>query len=403
MNNRHGKTGITGFGLCLALCGSVGTQAGTTNETAAAASNEFAFRVARQLAREQASANVFVSPYSISTALQMVRNGAAGETRKEMDRALALTDMNPEDLAKAFRDVDRSIRKDASHAVLNIANSIWYAPNIQLKPEFLSLNKDFYHAKLNALDFTDPRASGMINAWVDQETRGRIKKLFDGPLSDATGAVLANAIYFKGTWENKFEQSKTLERPFNLLYQHQKTVPMMEQSRRFRYLETAGFQAVWLPYTGSQLGMYILLPAKGSTPLNLLSNMNGGKWKNDILPRFQMREGMVRLPKFRLEFAAELKPTLMALGMRRAFEGGADFSAMASGAMRLEAVKHKAFVEVNEEGTEAAAATGAAVSLVSGEPVKEKPFEMIVDRPFFFAIEDAPTGAILFTGIVQEP
>ena len=243
----------------------------------------------------------------------------------------------------------------------------------------------------------------MINKWVDQETRGRIKKLFDGPLSDATGAVLANAIYFKGTWENKFDEKKTEDRPFNLQYQQQKPVPMMEQSRRFPYLETEGFQAVSLAYAGSKLRMFVLLPSKDSNPLNLLSNLNGGNWKTDTLPRFQTREGMLRLPKFRLEFGTELKPSLMALGMQRVFGGGADFSAMATEPMRLDAVKHKAFVEVNEEGTEAAAATGAAIALVSAAPPKPKPFQMIVDRPFVFLIEDASSGSILFAGAVVEP
>jgi serpin B len=320
-----------------------------------------------------------------------------------MDQTLALTGIGSEDLAKAYRETDSSIRKDASTALLNIANSIWYAPGVQLKPAFLALNRDFYHAKLNTLDFTDPRASGMINKWVDQETRGRIKKLFNGPLSGATGAVLANAIYFKGSWENKFEESRTQDRPFNLQYQQQKTVPMMEQSRSFRYLETNGLQAVRLPYAGSKLGMYVLLPAKESSPLNLLSNLDGGKWKNEILAQFAARDGMLRLPKFRLEFEAELKPSLTALGMSRAFTDGADFSAMAAEPMKVDAVKHKAFVEVNEEGTEAAAATGALMVPTAAMPQPLKPFQMIVDRPFLFVIEDAPTHSILFMGVVVDP
>jgi serpin B len=392
----------TGLSSWIALI-AVSAAAGTANQVVGDGTTEFAFRLVRQLAKEQPSANIFVSPYSISAALQMVRNGASGETRKEMDATLGFPGIETAELAKAYRDTDRTIRNDANNAVLSIANSIWYAPNLQLHPEFLSLNKDFYHAKLNALDFTDPRASGMINKWVNEETRGRITRLFDGPLSGATGAVLANAIYFKGRWENQFEQSRTMERPFNLVYQHQKTVPTMEQSRRFRYLESAGFQAVWMPYAGLKLGMYLILPAKQSSPFNVLSNMNAGTWKTDVLARFDSQEGMLRLPKFKLEFGAELKPTLAAMGLRSAFGSGADFSGMASGPMRLDAVKHKAFVEVNEEGTEAAAATGAAVALVSAAPVKPKPFQMIVDRPFLFAIEDSTTGAILFIGIVVDP
>jgi len=403
MNGNYIRAAVAVPGVWFVFLGSVQLSAGTPDPSASTAGSEFAFRLARELAQGQPSANIFISPYSISAALQMVRNGAAGETRKEMDQTLALAPVPGDVLAKAYHETDRSIRSDADSALLNIANSIWYAPNVELKPEFLALNKEFYHAKLNALDFTDPRASGMINKWVDQETRGRIKKLFDGPLSGGTGAVLANAIYFKGAWERKFDEKMTQDRPFNLQYRQQKTVPMMERSGSFSYLETEDFQAVSLPYTGSRLRLFVLLPARESTPVNLLSNLNGGKWKNEILPRFQTREGMVRLPKFRLEFGAELKPTLMAMGMQRAFGSAADFSGMSTQALRLDAVKHKAFVEVNEEGTEAAAATGAAVALVSAAPVRPKPFQMIVDRPFLFAIEDARTSSILFMGVVVDP
>jgi serpin B len=365
--------------------------------------NAFAFSLAKELGKEKAGENIFISPYSISTALQMVRAGAAGETKAEMDRVLGVQGASGDALAKAYKDLDAGIRAGASNAVLNVANAIWYAPNVQLKPQFSALNDQYYGAKLSALDFTDPRASGVVNRWVEEATHGKIKQMIEGPMSGMTGAFLCNAIYFKGTWEKQFDAHETQDRQFHLAYGQQKAVPMMRQQRSFEYKETETFQAVRLAYAGSRLGMYVFLPGTNSTPQKLVEEFGAAGWEKSVAGTFAKREGTLQMPRFKMEYKAELKAPLMTLGMQRAFRAGtADFSGMTTMPLYVDAVKHKSFVEVNEEGTEAAAATGITMKMTAIGPAT-RPFQMIVDRPFVFVIEDQPSHTILFLGEVVEP
>ena len=270
-------------------------------QTLSAGNNAFAFSLLKELAKEKPGQNIFISPYSISTALQMVRAGAAGETKTEMDSVLGVQGVDSQALARAYKDLDTTIRASASNAVLTVANAIWYAPNVQLKPEFASLNENLYGAKLSPLDFTDPRASGIVNGWVDQATRGKIKKIVEGPLSRMTGAFLCDAIYFKGTWEKQFSASETQARQFKLAYNRQKAVPMMRQKREFEYSETETYQAVRLAYAGSRLGMYVFLPKTNSSVQPLLQELSTNGWTQRILSKFSRREGTLTLPKLKLE------------------------------------------------------------------------------------------------------
>jgi serpin B len=298
--------------------------------------------------------------------------------------------------------LDGSIRSAGSNVVLSVANSIWYAPNVELKPQFVSINQNFYGAKLSALDFTDPRAAGIVNSWVSEATHDKIKKIVEPPLSSMTGAFLANAIYFKGAWEHKFDNSATKEEPFHPRSGSQKQTPMMRQSRKFSYQENDGFQAVRLPYAGERLGMFVFLPATNSNPEKVLAGLNAGNWQQEIISKFQETEGTVVLPRFKLEFKMDLIPALTAMGIHQAFTHAADFSAMSGTQMFVSGVDHASFVEVNEEGTEAAAATGITMRMTAVRPTV-KPFQMIVDRPFLFAIEDNLTHSILFMGILNDP
>jgi serpin B len=368
----------------------------------ASANTAFGFAMMKQVLRERSDANVFISPYSISAALQMLWQGAGGQTKKEMDQVLALSGLKIEAAGAAYNGLDKSIKAAGSNVVLNIANSIWYAPNIVLKPQFLSMNQNFYGAKLSALDFTDPRSAGVVNSWVSEATHGKIAKIVDPPLSSMTGAFLANAIYFKGTWEHKFDTSTTKEQPFHLRSGQQKQTSMMRQNRKFTYQENGAFQAVRLPYAGERLGMFVFLPSTNSNPEKILEAVNADNWQKEIIPKFEERDGTVVLPRFKLDFKADLIPALKAMGIRQAFTQAADFSGISETEMFVSGVDHASFVEVNEEGTEAAAATGITMRMTAVRPTV-KPFQMIVDRPFFFVIEDSLTHSILFMGIVNEP
>jgi serine protease inhibitor len=355
----------------------------------------------KTLAGEPPAKNVFISPYSISTVLQMVCNGAAGSTRDDMARVLGTSGLEIKALTRAHKDLDKSVRSAQADVTLSIANAIWYSVAVEVRPAFASLNKDYYGATLDPLDFTDPRTGGLVNAWAEKQTQGRIKNIVAGRLPGDTGMLLANAIYFKGTWERKFDAKATQPRAFHLADGGQKQVPMMEQRGKFEYQESNGCQAVRLPYKGGRLGMYVLLPEAGSSAAKLLAMLNGEVWRGKFGRPMQRREGTFVLPRFKLEFGAELKPPLQAMGMKLPFSRAADFSGMSASPMFLSAVKHKSFVEVNEEGTEAAAATVAVMTLTAARPTQ--PFEMVVDRPFLFVIADNVTKAILFVGVVYEP
>jgi len=375
---------------------------GADVEKLASANSSFGFSLMKQVAGERSNGNAFVSPYSVSAALQMVWQGTAGETKKEMDEALALDGFKADAAATAYKALDKSIKASGTNVVLSIANSIWYAPNIELKPQYISINQNSYGAKLSALDFTDPRAAGVVNSWVSEQTRGKIEKIVEPPLSAMTGAFLANAIYFKGTWQHKFDTAATKDEPFHLRNGSQKQVGMMRQTRKFRYQEGRGFQAVRLPYSGERLGMFVLLPATNSNPETVLAGLTADVWNGQILPKFAEREGTVGLPRFKLHFKADLIQALKAMGIRQAFAPAANFSGISDTPLFVSGVEHASFVEVNEEGTEAAAATGITMRMTSIRPTVE-PFQMIVDRPFLFVIEDSTSHSILFIGVVNEP
>jgi serpin B len=368
----------------------------------ATANTAFGFSLMKQLVGERPTDNVFISPYSVSAALQMVWQGAVAETKTEMDKGLALSNFKTETAGSAYKELDQSIKGAAAKVALNVANSIWYAPNIRLNPEFVSVNQNFYGAKLSALDFTDPRSAGVVNSWVSEATHGKINKIVEPPLSSMTGLILANAIYFKGNWEHKFDNNATKDEPFHLRDGQQKQTRMMRQTRKFSYQEDSGFQAIRLPYVGERLGMLVFLPATNSSPNKLLADLNGDAWREKIMPKFREREGTIALPRFKLEFKADLVRSLKAMGIQEAFSPTANFFGIADGQLYVSGVDHASFVEVNEEGTEAAAATDVRVALTSAMPIV-KPFQMIVDRPFFFAIEDSSTHSILFMGAINDP
>ena len=387
-------------GLCVFGLGALAAS-DADRQRLASADADFAFKLLKEISKEQPGSNIFISPYSASTALQMVCNGARGQTVSEMQRVLGTTGMAAEILNGANRGFDKSLNGRDTNVILNVANAIWCQAGAAIKPEFIACNQRFFGATVGTLDFGDPRSVSVINDWASEKTHGRITHIADGLLSSLTRVFLANAVYFKGKWEEPFEVKATKDRPFHLRGGRQKQMPMMEQSRKFTYRKGSGYQAVRLPYLGWSLGMYVFLPDPGSSPEKLLSIMTGDTWGRVTRPGFSERQGTLVLPKFRLEYRVELEQPLKALGMKSAFSK-ADLSGIADGPLFISAVRQATFVEVNEEGTEAAAVTGVPGSKgIEMDP--PKPFQMIVDRPFLFLIADEQTGVILFMGVVFEP
>ena len=368
----------------------------------ASANTGFAFDLLKQIVAEQPGTNIFISPFSVSSVLQMVAHGAAGETRTEMQRALKTAGLPADALKAACKDLNQSLNSQ-TNVILNLANAIWYKQEFHLKPEFVSDNRTYFSATLAGVNFGKPESAQTINDWADTSTHGKIKQVVQWPFDPLTRVILANAIYFKGKWERPFDKQATKDHAFNVLPGGTpKQVPMMWQHGRFNYQDGDGFQAVRLPYAGGHLQMYLFLPDTNSSPAKLLAGLNAETWQNTILPKFQDRQGMLALPRFKLDYDVMLNNALKALGMRQAFTGGADFSAMADEPLFVSEVKQKSFVEVNEEGTEAAAVTTVTM-MAAGMPRPIKVFEMIVDRPFLFVIADDQTKSILFMGVIHDP
>jgi serpin B len=368
----------------------------------AAANTGFAFDLLKQIAGEQPNANVFISPFSVSSVLQMVAYGAAGDTKAEMQRVLKTAGLPAEALNAACKGLDQSLNSQ-TNVILNLANAIWFQEGIRLKPGFVATNGRFFQAELAPVDFRKPESAKIINNWADHSTHGKIKDVVQWPFDPLTRVILANAIYFKGRWDRPFDKQATKDHAFNVLPGGTpKQVPTMWQHGHFNYQQGDGFQAVRLPYAGGRLQMYLFLPDTNSNPAKFLADLNADTWRDKILPQFQDKEGTLALPRFKLNYDVKLNDPLKALGMRRAFTDDADFSAMADEPLFVSEVKQKSFVEVNEEGTEAAAVTTVRMR-PTGVFRPQKPFEMIVDRPFLFVIGDDETKSILFMGVEHDP
>lgn len=368
----------------------------------AQAGNGFAFSLFNQISQSASAQNIFISPYSVSVALQMLCNGAEGKTMAEIQAALNTEHLPPDEINGFYKDLNASLTSQ-TNATLDLSNSIWFNKGFELKPAFVATNEAFLGAILGSVNFETPESAETINHWASDSTRGRIDGVVSFPFPARTEVILANAIYFKGEWAEKFDQRMTKKCYFYLPGGMIKQTPMMSRHGKFQYEEGDGFQAVELPYAGDRLQMILVLPATNSSPAKLLAGFNGTNWNDRILSRFSNREGTVVFPKFTMNSRLLLNKPLQALGMQEAFvPGTANFSGMSADPLVVSEVLQKSFVDVNEQGTEAAAVTVVTIrATIAMRPLA--PFEIVVDRPFFFVISDKPTGAILFMGIVSDP
>jgi serine protease inhibitor len=387
---------LTGLLFCFAT---LTVLADSDLQKLVAANNGFAFDLLKQIAREQPTQNLFISPFSVSTVLQMIDNGAVGATKQEMEQVLYTDGLPAEQLNPASKSLNQLL-KSQTNVTLELANAIWYQQGIPLKPGFVSVNKEFFEADLGTVNFDSPQSAQTINDWADRSTHGKIQDVVRWPFDPGTRVVLANAIYFKGKWERPFDKKITKPHPFSPADGNRKEVPTMWQHGRFAYHNGADFQAVRLPYAGRHLCMDVFLPATNSSLTKLLARFNAQPERDKLLSEFMQREGTLALPRIQLGYSITLNDALQSLGMKRAFHG-ADFSAMSDESLEVSEVKQKSYVEVNEEGTEAAAVTtGIMQTTAILQP--QPPFEMVVDRPFFFAIVENQTQSVLFMGIVYD-
>jgi serpin B len=389
--------------MILALLVAVGLAWAGEEAAVVEGNNRFAADLLGRV-REEEDGNLVFSPASLSTALAMAYAGARGETAEEMARVLHL-DRDQERVHADFGAWAKALGGEGKPYRLDVANALWVGRDEDLLPGFVKTLETHYGAGEKAVDFDSPdEARRVINEWVAEKTAGKIRDLLQPPLPEpGTSLVLTNAVYFKGKWAQPFPASFTKDEPFRLAGgKEAPAVPMMQQTGPFGLYQGEGFKVLELIYEGGDLAMQVWLPdaEDGLAALEEKFSAGGLAEAGTKLARRPVR---VTLPRFRAETALDLGKTLAAMGMPGAFGPGADFSGInGKRDLSISAVVHKAFVDVNEEGTEAAAATGVAIGRTSiARPTP--PVEFRADHPFLFAIVHRPTSGVLFLGRVADP
>jgi serine protease inhibitor len=394
------------------LLGSAVTHAALSSASTnvADADNAFGFRLLNAVQKTIPSGNVVLSPVSAALDLSMVLNGADGQTRQEMLSALSLSGWELSAINEANAQLIKVIRTPANSITLSVADSLWAdSRRVTLRPGYVKQTQAWYDAEMTDIDFSDPTAATQINGWASKETHGRIAKVIDR-IDPADLLLLLNAVYFKGQWTHKFDKAQTQQRDFTLAGGSIKPVPRMAQSGRFDYFETPQLQAVRLSFGDGDLAMEVLLPAKSSSLGALEAQLTAEHWTN-WQAQYAPRSGTIELPRFELKSNYRLNEPLQALGMTRAFHpDGAQLTGMfssAPGPLRtsrfvISSVVQSTYWKVDEEGSEAAAVTTTGIR-ASAVARPAQPFRMIVDRPFFCAIEDRRSGALLFVGAIYDP
>jgi serpin B len=364
--------------------------------------NRFAFDLYGRL--RDRPGNLFASPYSLSTALAMTYAGARGRTAEEMAATLHFS-LPPADLHPAFAALDRQLHDGKGRRYkLAVANALWGQEGETFRPDFLRLLAENYGAGLRRVDFLSvEQARRTINSWVEEQTGGKIKDLLQPPLPGPdTSLVLTNAIYFKGDWASPFPKGATKDETFTVTEDKHVRVPMMHRTGRLGYLDGGDFQALELPYAGDDLAMVVLLPKKADGLAEFEDSLTAERL-SAWLAKLRPHRVDVALPRFKVEARFELEKVLPEMGMPLAFTPSADFSGMnGKRDLFISAVIHKAFADVNEEGTEAAAAT--AVVITRAMAVAPEPAVVFrTDHPFVFLIRHNRSGSLLFLGRVVDP
>ena len=412
------KMAVPGCFLAVLACAPVCEAAAYSMDMIAEGNTTFARHLYSALIQNN-NDNLFFSPYSVSTALAMTYAGARGNTKVQMATALQFPSegLSKQTVHAAFLDLQTNIQKigAAGNIQLDAANSLWPDKKYPFLPGYIELLQKYYGVTITPMDFgREPEiARTTINKWVEEKTRDKIANLIPaGALDQHTRLVLANAIYFKGKWASPFKPAQTENAPFHVITNEYVTtkretknlsVParMMTQTKAFKYAEFDTLQVVALPYVGDELSMVVLLPSKETTLSQLEGDLNAGNWAK-WRRALDRRDVQVFLPRFKMTWQASLVPAMQTLGITDAFRGAADFSGMdGTQSLFISDILHKAFVDVAEEGTEAAAATGVAMRMTS--VMRAPPPVFRADHPFLFVIQENRTGSILFIGRVMNP
>ena len=364
------------------------------------ADQQFAFEIFHEVSKITEEDNIMISPLSISYALGMTYNGAAGSTLDAFNNVLHFQGLTNEEVNESYKDLmDQLVNLDEK-VEFSIANSIWYREGFTCEEEFLNTNKTYFDAVVEALDFSDPASVDIINNWIEEKTNDKIQDMLDVIPPDAF-MYLVNAIYFNAKWHYQFDPEDTMEKNFYLANGETHKADFMKVNGTFNYTTQNNFRAVELPYGDSTFSMVVMLPETNITTDELISEMDIDAWQSWFSDS-RNTNVQVELPKFKFEFKELLNDPLTDLGLGVAFSDNADFSKIRPEKdLFISRVIHQSFIDVKEEGTEAAAATAVEISLTSvGEP---GPVMFIANRPFLFVIKENSTGLIVFVGKVGKP
>jgi len=360
--------------------------------------NAFGFSMLKHIvSSEDQGKNIFISPTSISLALAMTYNGAEGNTKKEMEETLMKAGLSREDINESYKSLISALLSVDPKVTMQIANSIWYREGFQVENDFIGVYRVYYNAEVAALDFDSPGAVSIINNWVSENTNRKISVIVNQIPAEAV-MYLINAIYFKGIWTNEFNPERTAPRIF-LKKAGEVSVPFMNMKESVNYMSNDLVSVIELPYGQGNFSMVVILPNVGKTTGDIIPMLTTEIW-DDWIASLSKKEVNISLPKFSFRYENQLNDELAAMGMPSAFTDAADFSGINSVyQLYISKVLHKSFVEVNEEGTEAAAVTSVEVSLTSiGNEIY-----FTADHPFVFGIREKSTGTIMFLGIVEDP
>lgn len=358
--------------------------------------NHFAFDFFRTTYQNVDEPNIFVSPLSVSMALNMTMNGAKENTLTEMLTALRVSGYSMDEINEYSKTLREALLAVDPTTRINIANSIWSDKNFSIEQSFIDVNRNNYDAEIEVLDFSTPEAMIRINNWCAEKTNNKIPEIIEDIPGDMI-MYLINAVYFKGIWKSQFDKKSTYETAFYTEDGQEQQVQMMTQKHTFGYAKDENCSYLELPYGNDAFSMIVILPDEDKTVNDVVENLNSASWSN-AMKGLYLSDVVLHMPRFKVEAEYKLQENILPeMGMLDAFGRKADFSGINSeGRIFISEVKHKTYVEVNEEGTEAAAVTSVGFITTSGEPSRELVFR--VNRPFLFVVKEQSTGVILFIG-----
>ena len=364
-------------------------------------SEKFGFKLLKEIQSSEPDTNIFISPLSISIALGMTFNGAAGETADAIKNTVGFDGMSKSDINESYASLIALLTEVDPQTRFQIANSIWYRLGFAVEQDFIDINQNYFDAVVSGLDFASPSAVETINSWVNDKTFGNIDKIID-QINRDTVMFLINAMYFNGTWKFEFDKNLTRSDHFYKTDGSKTNCKMMKQQNDFAYYSTSDYQVIDLPYGNGQFRMTVILPEQNKSLYEFITNLNS-QTLADITAGLSKAKGTLYLPKFKIGYEKNLNDVLKSLGMTVAFTAAADFSNInKEETLLISQVKHKAYVDVNEEGTEASAVTVVEIGRTSAGG-EDPGFIMRVDRPFLFMIRENHSQSILFTGKIVNP